>query len=74
MEEEECEIPVARFTKWDVLIAFFGMFMGIFHAIEAFWETLLTAAVMASNKQVNDDIFHEEAAREIETLTEGDNG
>jgi hypothetical protein len=67
-----CEPVAARFSRWDVAIAVFGMFMGIFHAISSCFESLLQASVAAANKEIRDDRFHQEAALEIETLTGGE--
>jgi uncharacterized membrane protein len=68
---EECVIPAQKFSKWDVLMAFFAMMMGIATAISGFFEVLTIASVAAANKQVQTNEFHEDAALDIETITRG---
>ncbi len=74
MEHDGCCVPSARFSRWDVMIAFFGMLMGFAHAVSSFFEVLLSASVAAANKEMQDDRFHQDAALEIETITGGTDG
>jgi hypothetical protein len=70
-EHDECCVPSARFSPWDLAVAFFSMWMGVFQAIAGFGEYLLSASMMAANREDQDRRFHEQAALEIETLTNG---
>lgn len=72
-EFEDCEYPApeARFSKWDIVVAFMAMFMGIFTAVAGFFECLLQASAMAANRQMSVDAFAENAGFDIERITTG---
>lgn len=72
-EFEDCEYlaPEAKFSRWDVAVAFMAMFMGIFTAIAGFFELLLQACAMAGNRQMSVDAFAENAGMDIERITAG---
>lgn len=70
-EMDEICVPVHRFNKWVFLMHFMGMLMGLFNTVGVFFEGMTEACVAAANKDEMDTKFHEQAALELETLTEG---
>ena len=63
-----------RFMKADIAPLVLGLFEGIAGAVHASAVTAYNVAARHANWRHEQAVFHEEAAIEIETLTEGTDG
>lgn len=77
-DDEDCDMTNldAKFSPWDIVIAFFAFWHGVGQAFGNALEILLQAAVAAGNREVRQERFQEEAALAIESIpvTDGEDG
>lgn len=64
----ECEILDAKFTWWDLAIAFFGFLSGLAQAFENSASYLLKSAVAASNRETSRTEFADSVRAGLEAI------
>lgn len=74
--EVEAQALSRRFRRSDLWVLGFDLLSNLAAAAMGTLNSCMEVAVMHSNWEVDRDCFHEEAARELETLTaeEGEDG
>lgn len=67
-DDDECGMLDAKFTVWDLIVAFFSFWYGVAQAATNATEYLLKSAVGAANREVRQSNFEDEARLAIESI------